>query len=363
MDDVRTWLSKLGLSPYADAFEHNDVAPDLLTTLTDQDLRELGVQSLGHRKMLLKAIGELDRGESRAVAPTANAASGAAHRRPRRRGRNRRRTPPADGDVLRPGGLDGIVWTAGGTRRSCATSSAPTRSPQLGSSRASGAALLAQYLGDGLLVYFGHPVAHEDDARPGAVRAGLGIISAMRDHGTRLTDDPSARLAAAHRHPYGRGGGRRGRWGDTTRAAGARRYAQPGCPTAVAGRPDTVVISDRTRQLAGGDFGLRTWAASPSRASSLPPQAWRTPGERSHQPLRGRCPIGLSPLVGREQEIGLLMERWQLAQEGEGQVVLLSGEPGIGKSRIVNALRARLEAQVMGTLRFQCSPYYVNSAL
>src|SRR4029453_6797438 len=70
MDDVRTWLSKLGLSQYADAFEHNDVAPDLLTTLTDQDLRELGVQSLGHRKMLLKAIGELDRGESRALAPT-----------------------------------------------------------------------------------------------------------------------------------------------------------------------------------------------------------------------------------------------------------------------------------------------------
>ena len=112
VDNIRAWLSKLGLPQYAEAFEHNDVALDLLQTLTDQDLRELGVDSMGHRKMLLRAIAELKGAETPTLVPPVEALRATpVAPTPRRIRSHRRRTPPADGDVLRPGGLDGIVRT------------------------------------------------------------------------------------------------------------------------------------------------------------------------------------------------------------------------------------------------------------
>ena len=174
MDDIRAWLSKLGLSQYADAFEHNDVAPDLLPTLTDQDLRELGVQSLGHRKMLLKAIGELDRAELRALAPTSGV----------------RTAPPTAAPVAAAGAegerrqltvmfCDLVGSTALSERLDPEELRDVVRAYQESAARVieTFGGHIAQYLGDGLLVYFGHPVAHEDDAQR-ALCASLGIISA-----------------------------------------------------------------------------------------------------------------------------------------------------------------------------------------
>ena len=128
--------------------------------------------------------------------------------------------------------------------------------------------------------------------------------------------------------------------------------------------PDTVVISDRTRQLAGGSFEYADLGQHALKGIAQPTRAWRIVGvSDAASRFEAAARSGLSPLVGREQEIGLLTERWHLAQEGEGQVVLLSGEPGIGKSRILDALRERLQDQVKGTLRLQCSPYHVDSPL
>jgi hypothetical protein len=129
-------------------------------------------------------------------------------------------------------------------------------------------------------------------------------------------------------------------------------------------QPGTIVVSERTRRLSGGSFDYEDLGEQGLKGIAYPARAYRILGlseaasrfEAAHQ-------VGLTPLVGREQELGLLLERWRLAQDGEGQVVLLSGEPGLGKSRILSALRERLEGRGAQALRFQCSPYYINSAL
>ena len=303
MDNVRAWLSDLGLSQYADAFEHNDVAPDLLPTLTDQDLRELGVQSLGHRKMLLKAIAELDPAELRALAPipdalpappTAASVAAAATEGERRQ--------------LTVMFSDLVGSTALSERLDPEELRAVIRAYQESAARVieSFGGHIAQYLGDGLLVYFGHPVAHEDDAQR-AVRAGLGIISGMRETETGLTDDAPAGLALRIGLHTGvvvvgdvGGGARHERLalGDTPNLA-ARLQALA--------EPDTVVISDRTRQLAGGSFEYADLGQHALKGIAQPTRAWRIVGvSDAASRFEAAARSGLSPLVGREQEIGLL---------------------------------------------------------
>ncbi|MBI3302076.1 MAG: AAA family ATPase, partial [Deltaproteobacteria bacterium] len=221
---------------------------------------------------------------------------------------------------------------------------------------------IAQYLGDGLLVYFGYPQAHEDDAQR-AVRAGLGIVGAI--HELPL---PHTRL----QHPL------QVRIGIHTglvvvgEIGGGARYEQlalgetPNIAARVQGiaASDAVVISADTYRLIQGLFTCRDVGPQPLKGISAPVQVYQVLGESGAQSrFEVAVTTGLTPLVGREHEIGLLLERWEQAKEGEGQVVLLSGEPGIGKSRLVQELKEQGVKEGATRIEFRCSPYYQNTAL
>jgi class 3 adenylate cyclase len=222
---------------------------------------------------------------------------------------------------------------------------------------------IAQYLGDGLLVYFGYPQAHEDDAQR-AVRAGLGMVEAMAQLNLRLTQERGVSLAVRLGIHTGLvvvgevGGGTRQEQlalGETPNLA-ARLQAMAA--------PNTLVISATTSQLLGGFFACQSLGAHLLKGFAQPVEVYQILYEsmaRSRLEAAGRT--GLTPLVGREQEIGLLRERWEQVKDGTGQVVLLSGEAGIGKSRLVQVLTEHVAAEPQAWLTpCQCSPYYQNTA-
>ncbi len=355
MDSLSTWLQGLGLAQYVPVFAEHEVDFEALRLLTETDLQDLGL-ALGSRKKLLRAIAELDVGSTPAAfgrmsyvqRSTETTAGAQAERRQLTVMFSDLVDSTALSERLDPEELRDLI-----------------RAYQQASAEVIGRydGHVAQYLGDGLLVYFGHPRAHEDDAHR-AVLAGLGIIAAMRTLNSKLAQRAQARLSV-------RIGIHTGMVVVGDVGAGERReqLALGDAPNLAArlqdlAEPDTVVISERTRQLTGGSFEYADFGQHALKGIARPIRTWRalgsgTAASRFDATTRGR----LTPLVGREQEIGLLLDRWQLAKEGAGQVVLMSGEPGIGKSRVLDALRERLEPEFPVTLRFQCSPYYLNSAL
>jgi predicted ATPase/class 3 adenylate cyclase len=223
---------------------------------------------------------------------------------------------------------------------------------------------IAQYLGDGLLVYFGYPLAHEDDAQR-AVRTGLGIVEALRQLNTHLAQARGVQLAVRLGIHTGLvvvgevGGGTRQEQlalGETPNLA-ARLQSLAA--------PNTVVISAATLLLLGGFFAYQSLGTQLLRGLPQPLEVYQVPSEstaRSRLEAAGRT--GLTPLVGREQEVALLRERWAQVTDGLGQVVLLSGEAGIGKSRLVQVLKAYVATEPHAWLTpCQCSPYYQSTAL
>ena len=223
---------------------------------------------------------------------------------------------------------------------------------------------IAQYLGDGLLVYFGYPLAHEDDAQR-AVRAGLGIVEAMRGLNTRLEQERGVHLAV--RLGIHTGLVVVGEVGGGTRQEQLALGETPNLAARLQGiaAPDTLVISAATLPLLGGFFACRSLGTPLLKGFAQPPEVYQVLYEstaRSRLDAVGSA--GLTPLVGREQEVRLLLERWAQVKDGMGQVVFLSGEAGIGKSRLVQMLKEHVAAEPQVWLTpCQCSPYYQNSAL
>jgi class 3 adenylate cyclase len=221
---------------------------------------------------------------------------------------------------------------------------------------------IAQYLGDGLLVYFGYPQAHEDDAQR-AVRASLDILTVMGALNTRLAREKGMRLAVRVGIHTGLvvvgemgGGGRREQLalGETPNIA-ARLQSLAA--------PDHVVIGERTRQLVGGAFDVEELGSHALKGISMPLQVYGIRGASAAESrFEAASARGLTPLIGREEELGLLRQRWHQAQAGEGQVCLLAGEAGIGKSRLIQTFHERMAVEPHIRLRYQCSPYYSTSA-
>lgn len=342
--DVAEWLRGLGLEQYAPAFRDNDIDGEVLRRLATDDLRDLGVMSVGHRRRLLDAIAALKDAQPAAGASltpaTAARIAGAAERRQL----TVMFTDLADSTMLAwrldPEELGEVI-------------SAYHRCVADVVGKFDG--FLAKYLGDGVLAYFGYPAAHEDDAER-AIRAGLEVtlrVAALSGAGKPL----GARVGiATGLVVVGEisGGEANAVVGETPNLA-ARLQAE-----APAGG---VVIAPATRRLAGDWFRYRDLGVRPLKGIAEPMPLMQVLDE---QPADSRFAATraalLTPFVGREQEIGLLVERWRLASEGEGQVIVLSGEAGIGKSRISEVLWEQVGDS--GTrIRYQCSPYYTDTAL
>jgi class 3 adenylate cyclase len=222
---------------------------------------------------------------------------------------------------------------------------------------------IAQHLGDGLLVYFGYPQAHEDDAQR-AVRAGLGLLAAMGTLNTRLMQDQGIRLAIRVGIHTGLvvvgemgSGGRQEQLalGDTPNVAARLQ----GLAT-----PDTIAISEATYRLVQGYFTTEGLGPQSLRGVATPVPVYRVLEESGAESrMEVAAVTGLTPLVGRTSEVTLLLEHWAQSTDGLGQVVLLSGEAGIGKSRLVEVLYERVEHEHFPRITFRCSPYHTNSAL
>ena len=354
MHSLLDWLKTLGLEQYAAVFAENEVDFDALRILSDQDLQELGL-AFGPRKRLLHALAALNGTEATAPAPVAElpqvttvhtSAPAAAPLSTTPESGERRQLTVLFCDMvgftelasgLDPEVLRNVIRSYEDACAVCIT-------------RYEG--YVFQRLGDGIVAFFGYPLAHEAEAER-AIRAGLQIIESL----SRLNVTDAGHL--------------RVRIGIATGVVvvSAVEKSAVGETMNLASRlqaiaaPGSIIVSERVHRLAGGSFEYEDLGEHSIKGIGQPTRAWLVVGvsaaaSRFEAATRG----GLTPLVGRELEIGLLMDRWQLAQDGEGQVVLLSGEPGIGKSRILSALRERLETQDASTLRFQCSPYYLNSA-
>jgi class 3 adenylate cyclase/tetratricopeptide (TPR) repeat protein len=221
---------------------------------------------------------------------------------------------------------------------------------------------VAQYLGDGLLVYFGYPQAHEDDAQR-AVRAGLAILKALERLNTRLQRERGVRLAL--RIGVHTGLVVMGEMGYGGQQQQLALGETPNVAAHVQGlaTPNTVMISSATARLVQGYFACHDLGVYALKGVAAPMQLYRVLGESAAQSrFEVATALGLTPLVGREQEVELLLESWGQAKDGQGHVILLSGEAGIGKTRLVQVVKDHVASMPHIRWECRCSPYYRNSA-
>jgi class 3 adenylate cyclase len=349
MMNIGGWLQSLGLARYEPAFRENDIDPEILPSLTADDLIGLGVTSIGHRRRLLDAIAAL-----RARATTDRDDPGPTPPPPRDLGAERRQLTVMFCDLvgstalssqLDPEDLREVI----GAYHHCVADTI---------GRFDG--FVAKYMGDGVLVYFGYPRAQENDAER-AILAALEVVGAVAALRPRSTGELACRVGIATGLVV---------VGDLVVSGEAQQRGVVGETPNLATRLQSlaelgaVLISGETRRLVGDLFEYRDLGAVAIRGTPEPVPLWQVlrPSaiESRFEALRM---ASLSPLIGREEEIDLLLRRWSRSKDGEGQTVLLSGEPGIGKSRIIAALQERLHGEPHTRLRYFCSPHRRDSPL
>lgn len=346
--DIGTWLRGLQLSHYEQAFRDNDIGADVLPELTAEDLIGLGVSSIGHRRKLLAAIASL-RGEGSANAVATGPPQSA---EPARAGAERRQLTVVFVDLVGSTALSTRLDPEDMSKLLRAYQNAVTG----GFARFEGH--VAKLMGDGVLAYFGWPRAHEDEAER-AVRASLAAVEAVGRLASPAGEPLAARVGIATGVVV---------VGDLIGEGAAQEEAVVGeTPNLAArlqtlARPNEVVIGEGTRALLGALFEVEDLGFQSLKGLMVPARAFRVLGPgRAASRFEALHVRELAPIVGRDAELALLLDRWRRAKAGEGQVVLLSGEPGIGKSRIILALREALPEEPV--LNYFCSPYHMNSAL
>jgi class 3 adenylate cyclase/predicted ATPase len=345
MQKIADWLGQLGLSEYAQLFADNAIDLSVIGDLTEQDLKDLGVL-LGHRRKLLRAIAQL---EGISPAPGVTAPDPMLHSEAERRH------------------LTVMICDLVGSTALSSRLDPEDMNTVLDAYHAACARIMLAYegfigefRGDGILAYFGYPRAHEDDAER-TVRAGLDIIAAVARLETRAAEPLAVRIGIATGLVVVGGLGcgsalrERALVGDTPNvAARVQSLAEPG----------TIVVAASTRRLLGDLFRLRDLGRHEVKGISEPVAAWAVEGmSASESRFEAVHAEGLTALIGREHEFDFLLERRRLAWNGEGQIVLISGEPGIGKSHLAAALAERIAGEPHTRLRYQCSPYHASSAL
>jgi class 3 adenylate cyclase len=350
--DIVVWLRSLGLGKYEAAFRENDIDETVLASLTHENLKELGVASIGHRVKLLDAIAAL-RSDANGKTPSVDATT--TSRAPS--------APPEDRAERRQVTVmfsDLVGSTALSTRMDPEdlreVISAYQKCVADTVQRFGG--FVAKYMGDGVLVYFGYPQAHEDDTER-AVRAGLELVAAVSDLKTHAPLQTRVGIATGLVVV-----------GDLIGSGASQEQTIVGETPNLAARlqgiaePNSVVIAENTRKLVGNLFELGDLGPRELKGIAEPVPAWAAL-RPSYVESRFEAfhATGLTDLVGREEELELLLRRWSRAKTGEGQVVLLSGEPGIGKSRLTAALFERLAAEPHTRLRYFCSPQHTDSTL
>ena len=351
--DINTWLRALGLGQYCDVFAAGDVDLRALPHLTETDLRELGV-SLGHRKIILAAVAE----SSEIALPAGGSNHLHVNDRPLARACAER---PPERRLLSVLFCDLVGSTELSRRLDPEDLREVLRSYQ---DRVAGAVTryggyVARFMGDGVMAYFGWPCAYEDHAER-AVRAGfeaLGAVQLLKPNDIEL----EARVGVAT-----------GRVvvgdlvGGSVREEGAVAGETPNLAARLqaSARPSQLVIAEATRRLIADAFVVEDLGEKPLKGFGTGTRVHLVKSEREVESRFHAAHAGeLSPFVGRVHELALLVERWELARAGEGQAILLSGDAGIGKSRLVQAFTEKLGATPHVVLRFQCSPYHTHSTL
>ena len=331
-DGLVVWLRSLGLGKYEAAFRENEIDETVLPSLTHETLKELGVTAVGHRLKLLDAIAALrSEGKPSAVDPATTSSAPSAYPEDRA---ERRQVTVMFSDLVGSTALSARVDPE--DLREVISAYQKCVAETVG--RFGG--FVAKYMGDGVLIYFGYPQAHEDDAER-AVRAGLELVAAVGSLKTHAALQTRVGIATGLVVV-----------GDLIGSGASQEQAIVGETPNLAARlqgiaePNSVVIAESTRKLVGNLFQLEDLEAQELKGIAGPVGAWvalRTSSVESR--FEAFHAGGVTELVGRDEELDLLVRRWHQAKSGEGRVVLISGEPGICKSRLTAALSEAIEGE------------------